>query len=322
MLHITADANIPFAQQAFGALGTVRTLPGREITNGALAETDVLLVRSVTRVDAALLDGTPVRWVGTATAGTDHVDADALGQRGIAFASAPGSNAASVADWVLAALLAVAADRGEALAGRTLGIVGAGAVGGRLAARAVSLGLAVLACDPPRQSQGEGGLVGLSEVLAQSDVVTLHAPLTGPADGDWPTWGMIDSRAVRAMRPDAWLVNAARGGIVTADAALALARSPSRPLRRLAERARPTARTGPGRRHRHAPRRRLRLGREGPRHPDAGRRAPPVGEGRGAGGARLAAGVGNAGAHRSARTNAQRRELTQGVPSPCGRGTG
>ncbi len=225
MLHITADANIPFAQQAFGALGTVQSLPGREITAEALAQTDVLLVRSVTPVDAALLDGTSVRWVGTATAGTDHVDVDALRQRGVAFASAPGSNAASVVDWVLAALLAVAADRGEGLEGRTLGIVGVGAVGGRLATRARALGLAVLACDPPRQSQGARGLVAFADVLDQSDVVTLHTPLTEPGESPWPTRGLIDRDAAAAMRPDAWLVNAARGGVATADAALALART-------------------------------------------------------------------------------------------------
>ena len=225
MLHITADANIPFVQEAFGALGTVRTLPGRDITADALAETDVLLVRSVTRVDAALLDGTPVRWVGTATAGTDHIDADALRQRGVAFAGAPGSNATSVADWVLAGLLAVAADRGEGLMGRRLGIVGMGAVGGRLATRARALGLEVIGCDPPLQVQRTQGFVSLAEVLAQSDVVTLHTPLSGPDESAWPTRGLIDLGAAAAMRPDAWLVNAARGGVVTADAALALART-------------------------------------------------------------------------------------------------
>lgn len=222
-LRITVDANIPFATEAFGALGTVRSIPGREIRPEVLAETDVLLVRSVTHVDDALVDRTPVRFVGTATAGVDHVDQAALARRGIAFASAPGSNAASVADWVLAALLAVAADRGEKLRGRTLGVIGVGAVGGRLVPRASALGLTVLACDPPRQRDGAGGMVSLAEVLTRADIVTLHTPLT--ASGEWPTLGMIDADAARSMKPGAWLVNAARGPVVTTEAARFLAAS-------------------------------------------------------------------------------------------------
>jgi erythronate-4-phosphate dehydrogenase len=151
-----ADANIPFAEEAFGPYGPVRRLPGRAITHTDAAEADVLLVRSVTRVEAALLDGTPVRFVGTATAGTDHVDEGWLREAGIAFASAPGSNAESVVEYVLAALLALAAGRGEGLRGRTLGVVGAGQVGSRLIPRVGALGLRVLACYHPLEVSGEG----------------------------------------------------------------------------------------------------------------------------------------------------------------------
>ncbi|WP_412068712.1 4-phosphoerythronate dehydrogenase [Rubrivirga sp. IMCC43871] len=225
-LDIVADANIPFAEAAFGRLGAVRRVPGRAITRDTLGGADVLLVRSVTPVDAALLAGTRVRFVGTATAGTEHVDRAALATRGVAFASAPGSNAASVVDYVLAALLALAADRGEALAGKTLGVVGVGAVGGRLAPRARALGMAVLACDPPRQADGQSGeWHALGEVLDRADVVTLHTPLTTAIESPWPTLGLIDAAAAARMRPGAWLVNAARGRVVTPDAALALARS-------------------------------------------------------------------------------------------------
>ena len=225
MLRLVADANIPAAREAFGRFGEVRLLPGREITRGELAATDVLLVRSVTRVDASLLEGTPVRFVGTATAGTDHVDRDALYQLGVAFASAPGSNAASVVDYVLAALLALASGRGEALGGKTLGVVGVGQVGRRLVPRARALGLAVLASDPPlAASRADAGvpLVGLADVLRRADVVTLHTPLTTAAESDHPTRGRIDAEALAAMTPGAWLVNAARGPI--ADGA-ALARA-------------------------------------------------------------------------------------------------
>ncbi len=226
-LRLLVDANVPDARAAFGALGSVRLRPGREITRAALADVDAVVVRSVTRVDEALLDGTPVRFVGTATAGVDHVDQAALAARGIVFASAPGSNAASVVDYVVASLLAVAADRREALAGRTLGVVGVGEVGGRLVRRARALGLRVLASDPPRTAAGLGpiDLVPLADLLRQSDLVSLHTPLTAPAESPWPTLGLIDQDAAQAMRPDAWLVNAARGRVVTTDAARVLAES-------------------------------------------------------------------------------------------------
>ena len=219
MLRILADANIPHAAEAFGRYGAVRTLPGRAITPDALAEADVLLVRSVTPVSPEVLEGTHVRFVASATAGTDHVAVGPLAEAGIAFAHAPGSNAASVVDWALAALLTLAAERGEALEGRTLGVVGVGEVGGRLVPRARALGMRVLACDPPRQRRGAAGdWRPLAEVLAQSDIVTLHTPLTrGGADA---THHLIGEAELAAMRPGAWLVNAARGPVVDGDALL------------------------------------------------------------------------------------------------------
>lgn len=222
-LRLVADANIALVDRAFGPFGTVRTLPGHAITRDALHDADVLLVRSVTSVDAALLDGTPVRFVGTATAGTDHVDEVALARLGVGFASAPGSNATSVVEYVIAALLAVAGDRGEGLEGRTLGVVGAGHVGGRLVPRARALGLRVLASDPPLAEAAERRgdpypFVPLHDLLAESDVVTIHTPLTEPAASVWPTRDLVGAAAFAAMRPDAWLVNAARGSVVEAGA--------------------------------------------------------------------------------------------------------
>ena len=218
-IRVLCDANVPAAEAAFGRYGPVRLLPGRAITRADAMQADALVVRSVTPVTEALLAGTPVRFVGTATAGTDHVDALALARLGVAFASAPGSNATSVVDYVLACLLALAADRGEALEGKTLGIVGVGHVGGRLAPRARALRMRVLRCDPPRAAaESDAGFVSLEALLAGSDVVTLHTPLTSASA--WPTRGMIGAEALAAMRPGAWLVNAARGGIVDGDALL------------------------------------------------------------------------------------------------------
>ena len=226
-LRIVCDANIPSAEAAFGRLGHVRLLPGSAISRDVLRDADVLLVRSVTRVDAALVAGTPVRFVGTATAGVDHVDADALARLGVAFASAPGSNATSVVEYVLAATLELAGAQGLDVTALTLGVVGAGQVGGRLLPRAAALGMRVLACDPPRAAAGhtEYDYRPLADVLAGSDIVTLHTPLTGPGDSPWPTRGLVGAAELAAMRPGAWLINAARGPVVDGLAVLDARRS-------------------------------------------------------------------------------------------------
>ncbi len=224
-LRIVCDANIPAAEAAFGALGSVRLLPGRAITQAEVMDADVLLVRSVTQVDAALLSGTSVRFVGTATAGVDHVDPDALARLGVAFASAPGSNATSVVEYVLASLLEVAEATGFDLAGATLGVVGAGAVGGRLVPRARARGRVVLVCDPPRADAGhtDHDYRPLADVLDASDIVTLHTPLTEA--GRWPTRGLIGAPELARVRPGAILVNAARGPVADGPAVLAARRS-------------------------------------------------------------------------------------------------
>jgi len=222
-LRILADADIPFANAAFGRYGEVRLLPGHAFTPEAAGEADVLLVRSVTRVDVALLANSRVRFVGTATAGLDHVDTAYLAAQGIAFADAPGSNADSVVEYVLAALLAVAANQEVGLRGRTIGIVGCGQVGGRLAARASALGLRVLCCDPPLAEAAEArgevhAYVSFAAVLAEADVVTLHTPLTRPGTTRHPTAHLMNTETLSAMKPGAWLFNASRGGVVDTNA--------------------------------------------------------------------------------------------------------
>ncbi|MEL6769942.1 MAG: 4-phosphoerythronate dehydrogenase [Bacteroidota bacterium] len=219
-LRLLADANIPFLHRAFDRYGAVEVRPGSEILPGTLAETDILLVRSVTRVDAGLIAGTPVRFVGTATAGTDHIDTDWLASQGIAFASAPGSNAQSVVEYVLAALFNVHGVRGAlgGLVGKTVGVVGCGQVGGRLVERLPHLGCHVLACDPPlaeaAEARGEPhGFVSLDQILDEADIVTLHTPLTRM--GPHPTFHLIGERELgRLAGRNVLFINAARGAVV------------------------------------------------------------------------------------------------------------
>ncbi len=211
-MHILADENIPLVDEFFAGFGEIRRMPGRSINRAALENVDVLLVRSVTRVDRELLEGSAVRFVGTCTIGTDHLDLDYFEQAGIEWASAPGCNARGVVDYVLGSLLALSEVRGEALARRRFGVVGAGEVGGRLLEVLRGLGWDVRVCDPPRQVREAGDFVSLDEILAECDVISLHTPLA--LGGDWPTFHLFDQARLSRLRPGTWLINASRGAVV------------------------------------------------------------------------------------------------------------
>lgn len=221
-LRLVVDRIIAEAAAAFGEVGEVQLVDGRAIDRAAVADCDVLLVRSVTRVDAALLAGSRVRFVGTATAGTDHVDLDWLQAQGIAFAAAPGCNARPVGEYVLACVLAHAATTGRDPATLTAAIVGCGHAGGWAQRLLEGLGIRCLRNDPPR-AVDEPGFLPLAEVLAAADVVSLHVPLT--SEGEFPTRGLIGAAELAALRPGTLLINAARGGVVDEAAWIAALRA-------------------------------------------------------------------------------------------------
>lgn len=215
-MRVVVDENLAAAGAALAPLGEVVRRPGRAIGPADVAAADALFVRSVTPVGPELLAGSPVRFVGSATIGVDHVDTAWLAAQGIGFASAPGCNATAVADWVVAALAALAADGRHRFGHGTAGVIGVGNVGRRVAARLRALGYRVRACDPPRaQIEGPAGFVDPATALA-SDVVTLHVPLTD--GGAYPTRGLVDAAALAAMPAGAILLNSARGGVVDEDA--------------------------------------------------------------------------------------------------------
>ncbi len=217
-LTIVADENMPRVAQWFAPLGEVRTLPGRAITAADLQDADVLLVRSVTRVDRALLEGSRVRFVGSATIGTDHLDLDWLAAAGIAAVAAPGCNARSVVEYVLSAFCVVDGLIEALLARRKrVGIVGLGNVGSRLARCLVGLGIDAVGCDPFRQA-ADVPLCSLDEILA-ADAICLHTPLTRA--GAHPTWHLFDADRIAALRPGTLLLNAGRGEVIDNDALLA-----------------------------------------------------------------------------------------------------
>ena len=209
-MKIVADPNIPALEEHFGDLGELALVEGRQIQRATLEEADVLLVRSVTRVDAALVEGSAVRFVGSATSGFDHVDRPALQRAGIAFAHAPGSNAQSVVEYVLAAICHHPAALRTVLGGDPVGIVGYGHVGRRLAAVLNAMGIASLVSDPWLEER-ETGLVSLTEVL-DCPVISLHCELTTAAP--WPSNHLLDQARLDSLRPGTLLVNASRGPVI------------------------------------------------------------------------------------------------------------
>jgi erythronate-4-phosphate dehydrogenase len=211
-MKIVADENIPFVREAFGPIGQVLTVPGRQIRADLLADADVLLVRSITPVGRPLLETSTVRFVATATIGTDHLDKQYLQQRNIAWADAAGCNANSVAEYVVAVLLTLAQRGRFRLRRKTIGVVGVGNVGSRVVRYAQALGMNVLQNDPPLQRQtGDPRFVPLEQVF-EADFVSFHVPLT--RHGPDATWHMVDAKFLQQLKPETYLVNTSRGSVV------------------------------------------------------------------------------------------------------------
>ena len=224
------DDVIPHTAALKSLMGEVTTLPGRDITPDTITDADILLVRSITPVNESLLAGTSVQFVGTATAGVDHFDIEAIERLGVTWAAAPGSNAVSVVEYVLCAL-ATAGWFERVIAGSSVGLVGLGQVGGRLAHRLMNLGCEVLAYDPLRSDwPSDIRRAELEEILRQP-VVSLHANLHD--QGAHASRGLLDAGRAEQMvaalssREDGGLfLNAGRGDLLTLEALTRLVDSP------------------------------------------------------------------------------------------------
>jgi erythronate-4-phosphate dehydrogenase len=216
-MKIVADDKLVLLDETFGPHGQVQRVSGREISPGMLGDADVLLLRSVTAAGPELLAGSPVRFVGTATSGTDHLDVPWLESRGIYWASAPGCNADAAAQYSLALIWEACRRTGRDPRSQSVGIIGRGRVGGRLIKLLRALDIISVACDPPLALAGETDLVDLDQAL-QQDIVSLHVPLS--RDGAHPTRGMLDTQRLARMRDGAILVNTARGEVVNGAALL------------------------------------------------------------------------------------------------------
>jgi erythronate-4-phosphate dehydrogenase len=211
-MKIVADIHLPLAKEAFGPLGQLALLETAELSAAAVREADALIVRSVTGVGPALLEGSRICFVGTASIGVDHLDVAWLDAHGISWASAPGCNSRSVMEYVVAALLEAGRHFGCSWSGRTIGVVGVGAVGGKVARAAEALGLRVLLNDPPlARRTGDPKYVSL-DALMEADVLTLHVPLT--KEGPDPTFHLFDRARFARLRRPPLFINTSRGAVV------------------------------------------------------------------------------------------------------------
>jgi erythronate-4-phosphate dehydrogenase len=213
-MKIIVDENMPYAEELFSQLGEVILKPGRTLTADDLVDVDALMIRSVTKVNAELISkANKLKFVGTATAGMDHVDQALLQEKGIFFTAAPGCNKVGVAEYVFSVMMVLAQQQGFSVFDKTVGIIGAGQVGSYLEKCLKGMGINVLINDPFKQEEGDSRIfTPLAELIERSDIITLHTPIT--KDGPYPTHHLIDEKVLNGLRSDQILINAARGPVV------------------------------------------------------------------------------------------------------------
>jgi erythronate-4-phosphate dehydrogenase len=211
-MKIVADHKIPFLKGAFDSTTDIAYLPGKDISRSDLADADALIVRTRTICNNELLSGSKVKCIATATIGYDHIDTNYCEKHNIYWTNAPGCNANSVKQYVASALACIIQQEKKSFSNITLGIIGAGHVGSRVATLAKSLGINTLVNDPPRErKEGAKGFVDLHTLITQSDIVTLHVPLK--MEGTDKTFHLANEKFFLKMKPDSWFINTSRGEV-------------------------------------------------------------------------------------------------------------
>ncbi|MDE5678476.1 4-phosphoerythronate dehydrogenase PdxB [Phocaeicola sp.] len=218
-MKIVVDNKIPYIREAVGQIADeVVYLPGNSFTAGDVRDADALVIRTRTRCDRELLEGSRVKFIATATIGFDHIDVDYCREAGIAWQNCPGCNSGSVEQYLRSVLLLLKRRKGLKLEDACLGIVGAGHVGSRIHQMARSLGMRVLLNDPPRADRGEEGFVDLSVLSRQCDVITFHTPLN--RTGRYNTFHLADTEFFAGLQRMPFIVNTSRGEVVDTAALL------------------------------------------------------------------------------------------------------
>ncbi|MEG0789561.1 MAG: 4-phosphoerythronate dehydrogenase [Alistipes sp.] len=207
-MKIIADAAIPFLKGVLEPYADLTYIKGDAITAADVRTADALLIRTRTRCNAALLEGSSVKMIATATIGFDHIDLDYCHSHGIRVVTAAGCNARGVLQWVAGALVYLSKAQHWSPAERTLGIVGVGHVGSLIKQYAETWGFRVVCCDPPREAREHVGFLPLAEVAAQADLITFHTPL------DETTRGLVNTEFLRRLHPDCVVINSSRGAVI------------------------------------------------------------------------------------------------------------
>jgi erythronate-4-phosphate dehydrogenase len=213
MLRIIADDKIPFLKGILEPYASIEYLPAQNINREVLRNADALLIRTLTKCNKSLLDGTSVKFIATATIGFDHIDTDYCEQRNINWVNAPGCNSSAVQQYWLAAILTLAEKYHLDLTALTLGIVGVGNVGAKVEKAARLLGMKVILNDPPRaRTEGPEKFVPFAKILESSDIITIHVPLNW--GGEDNTFHLFDNLVLDKMKKSSFLINTSRGEVV------------------------------------------------------------------------------------------------------------
>lgn len=216
-MKFLCDIALPNSVEVFSQYGEVALKNGRQINAGDLVDVDVLIIRSITKVNEDLLSkANKLKFVGTATAGMDHIDTALLDKKGIAYSNAQGSNCESVGDYILSVLLVLAEKYSISFEGKSIGIVGCGFVGSQVYNKAKALGLTIVKNDPPRFKAGDKTCSATLDEALACDIVTLHVPLI--QDGEYKTLHLIDEQNLLKLKPNAIFINASRGNVVDNEA--------------------------------------------------------------------------------------------------------
>jgi erythronate-4-phosphate dehydrogenase len=219
-MKVIVDNKIPYIKEAINRIADeVVFLPGADFTKEVVKDADALIVRTRTRCNRELLEGTQVKFIATATIGYDHIDTEYCREAGITWTNCPGCNAGSVEQYVRSVLGLLQRKKGLDLKNATIGVVGVGHVGSRVARTAKLLGMRVLLNDPPRADKGETGFVDLATIARECDVITFHTPLI--QEGIYRTYHLVDKDFLFSLKRAPYLINSSRGEVVDTASLLA-----------------------------------------------------------------------------------------------------
>ena len=212
-MKIVIDSNIPFIKGALEPYADIEYAEGREINRHIIADADAVIIRTRTICNEELLKGSAVKFIGTASIGTDHIDLEWCRTAGIKCASAPGSNAGAVMQYLASSLSYLIMKYGMDPSNTLMGLIGIGNVGSRVARMAETFGFSVLKNDPPRERrEGKEGFSSLDELLERSDILSIHVPLT--YEGRDKTFRLIDESVLSRLKDSAVLINTSRGPVI------------------------------------------------------------------------------------------------------------